>query len=142
MKLLSLFLLTVLLTVPSWGHGGGAPGPNGGRLLEFGKDPGVQGELTLTNGVFRVVLLDRDQKPVVLGTRILTVSGGDRNQPEKPTVTRDGDAFTFPALKGDEYPLVLQLREASDAPPLTARLTFDASICSGCKHPEWLCQCE
>jgi len=136
-----LWLFSVTLSLQAWGHGGVPLGPNSGRLLELSKNHSVQGELTLTNGVFRVALLDEKMKPIALGEQTLLVTGGDRNKPQKPVVSREGNYFTFPALKGSEYLLVLQFRENAQARVVTARLTYDASICSACKHPEWLCSC-
>lgn len=143
MKLILLtFVLSLGLGLRAWGHGGAPLGPNGGRLLEFSKDHSVQGELTLTNGTFRLTLLDAQKKPIALNDQVLAVAGGDRNQPTKPVVTRDGNQFVFPALAGKKYPLVFQFRATADARPVTARMTFDSSTCSGCNHPEWLCRCD
>ena len=141
MKLISILVTTWLLSLAAWGHAGAPLGPNGGRMLEFSKDGSLHGELTLTNGTFRVALLDKNRKPVALDQQSLTVQGGDRNRPEKPAVTRDGNSFTFPALAGEKYPLVFQFRATPNGRAVTARMTFDASICSACKQPEWRCQC-
>jgi hypothetical protein len=72
---------------------------------------------------------------------VLTVSGGDRKSPKKPTVEVKGDRFVFPALKSDEHPVVLQLRADAIAKPVTARFTYDAATCGACKNPERLCKC-
>lgn len=143
MKASLLTLATVLLlgVTRAHAHGGVALGPNGGRLLEFSENETLHGEVTLTNGFFHVALLDKALKPVELKEQSLTVTGGDRQKPQKPEVRKEGNHFVFPALKGDEYLLVLQFKEKPSARAVTARFGFDAATCSACKHPEWLCKC-
>ena len=140
-SLLTLAAVLLLGTIRTLGHGGVELGPNGGRILEFSKNETMHGEVTLTNGQFHVSILDKDMKPVSLGEQSLVVTGGDRAKPEKPKVKIQGGQFVFPALKGDDYLLVLQFREKPAAKTVTARLEFDATICSACKNPEWLCKC-
>ena len=126
-SLLTLAAVLLLGTIRTLGHGGVELGPNGGRILEFSKNETLHGEVTLTNGQFHV--------------STLVVTGGDRAKPEKPKVKIQGGQFVFPALKGDDYLLVLQFREKPAAKTITARFEFDAAICSACKNPEWLCKC-
>ncbi|MBN8247440.1 MAG: hypothetical protein J0L84_08360 [Verrucomicrobia bacterium] len=142
MKTLLLRLIgAVALGVSALAHGDVELGPNGGRILEFSRNETMHGEVTLVNGVFHVALLDKDMKPVDLKDQILVVTGGDRNHPEKPTVEKEGNHFVFPALKGDEYLLAFQFKEGPGAPTVTARMTYDATICSACKKAEWICGC-
>ncbi|MFN0066484.1 MAG: hypothetical protein ACKVYV_02510 [Limisphaerales bacterium] len=143
MKTSLLTLITVLLlgVTRAHAHGGVELGPNGGRLLEFSENETLHGEVTLTNSFFHVALLDKDMKPVELKEQSLTVTGGDRQKPEKPEVRKVGNHFVFPALKGDDYLLVLQFKDKPSARPVTARFEYDAATCSGCKQAEWLCKC-
>ncbi|MEN9675988.1 MAG: hypothetical protein RIS76_1884 [Verrucomicrobiota bacterium] len=142
MKTTLLSLLgTVALGLSALAHGDFELGPTGGRIVEFSKNETMHGEVTLVNGVFHVALLDKDMKPVELKDQSLVVTGGDRSRPEKPKVGKEGNHFVFPALKGDEYPLALQFKESSDAPTITARLTYDAAVCKVCKKAEWICSC-
>lgn len=140
-SLLTLAAVLLLGVTRAFAHGGVELGPNGGRLLEFSENETLHGEVTLTNGVFHVALLNKEMKPVELKEQSLTVTGGDRQKPEKPVVTRQGDHFTFPALKGDDYLLVLRFKATPQARAVTARLEFDAATCSACTSPEWLCKC-
>ena len=79
--------------------------------------------------------------PVALHDQVLTVTGGERRKPQKPEVKPENGHFVFAALTGKEYPLVLQLRPTKDARPITAKFTFDESVCSACHQAEWLCKC-
>lgn len=143
MNLRRFILTTFLLPGLSraLGHGGVELGPNGGRIVEFSRNESLHGEVLLKDGKFSVGLLDKDMKPIEVKDQSLTVYGGDRNKPEKPTVTRENGRFVFPALKGDTYELVLRFKPGPGAAVVTARFTFDATPCGSCKQPEWLCKC-
>lgn len=143
MKIRLLTLTAALLVglTQALGHGGVELGPNGGRIVEFSQDETMHGEVLLKDGKFTVTLLDKDMKPVELKDQSLTVTGGSRSNPEKPAVTKEHGHFVFPALKGDDYELVLRFRESPAAKPVTARFTYDAATCTACKNPEWLCKC-
>jgi hypothetical protein len=115
-------------------------GPNGGRILEFSKDESMHGEVTEKAGNFHIVLLDKDLKPLAPKDQVITVTTGDRNNPEKLSVTREGDHFVVPAGKTGQL-LIFQYRENPQARPVTDRFEFDTAPCEECKKPEWLCAC-
>lgn len=135
--------LLAMLALPlhALAHGSAPLGPKGGRLVPLSADQSLQGEVTFKEGRFFVELLDRDLKPVTLGDQTLSVVGGDRSQPQRPEVSRDGNRFVFPALKGTRYLLVLQYRATASAKPVNARFEYDATKCGSCQNPEWLCRC-
>ncbi len=134
----AILLFTITLALAHSDH---ELGPNGGRILEFSKDQSLHGEVTLTNNVFHVALLDKDMKPIALKDQSLTVTGGSRSNPEKPKVEKKGNYFVFPALKGNTYLLVFQFKETPSAKTVTARFEYDAAKCGACSKPEWLCDC-
>lgn len=138
MILAAAFLLTAIQALA---HSDKEVGPSGGRILEFSTNQTLHGEVTLTNGIFYVALLDKNMKPVPLAEQSLAVTGGSRSNPETPKVEKRAHHFTFPALKGDSYLLVFQYKDNLLAKPITARFEFDSAICSGCKKGEWLCDC-
>lgn len=140
-RILTFTAMLLLGLTRALGHGGVELGPNGGRILEFSKNETMHGEVLLQDGKFTVALLDKDMKAVELKDQSLTVTGGSRSNPDKPAVTKENGRFVFPALKGDEYELVLRFKEGPGAPAITARFTYDASLCGACKNPEWLCRC-
>jgi hypothetical protein len=116
-------------------------GPNGGRVFELGSETTPHIEVGTKDGKFVIHVLDANNKAVPLGERTLTVTGGDRSNPEKHVAEKSGDMFTAPIPKGEKIPIVFQVRETPDAKPLTARLNYDATTCEECKKPEWLCAC-
>ena len=135
-----LFIVTSALSVSA--HEGVELGPNGGRILEFSKNETMHGEVTLKGGQFHIALLDKDMKPVKIESQALVAISGDRSSPEKLKVEVKDQHFVFPALKGDDYQLIFQFKPAPDAKAITARLHYDAGICSGCNAPEWICKCK
>ncbi len=143
MKTSFLSLIAVLLLgfTRALAHGGVELGPNGGRIVEFSKNETLHGEVTLADGHFHVRLLDKDLKPLGITGQSLVVTGGDRGKPEKPTVEKKGDQFVFPAPKGNSYLLAFQFKETQTSRTIIARFEYDATICSACNHPEWLCKC-
>ncbi len=140
-SLLALAAALLLGVSNALAHSGVELGPNGGRILEFSTNETLHGEVTLKEGKFHVALLDKAMKPVALKDQVLIVTGGDRANPEKPTVEKAGDHFVFPALKGESYLLVVQFKEKPSTKFITARFEYDAAICSACKNAEWLCKC-
>jgi hypothetical protein len=141
-KLFGTTLTAVLLLMgQSFAHSEKEFGPNGGRVLDFSTNQMLHGEVTLTNGTFYVALLDSELKPRPIKDESLVITGGSRSNPEKPKVERRGNLFAFPALKGDSYLLVFQVKENPSAKPFIARMEYDSAICPGCKKGEWLCDC-
>jgi hypothetical protein len=140
-SLLTLAASLLLGITSAFAHGDVELGPNGGRIVKFNTNETLHGEVTLKDGKFHVALLDKDKKSVALAEQSLTVTGGDRSNPQRPAVEKKDGQFVFPALKGDSYLLVLQFKEKPSAKAFTARFEYDAAICSACKNAEWLCKC-
>ncbi|RYD76954.1 MAG: hypothetical protein EOP84_16215 [Verrucomicrobiaceae bacterium] len=133
-------LVLALTSSFAFGHGDIELGPNGGRIVEFSKDESMHGEVTVKDGKFHVALLDKEKKPVALGEQTLTVTGGDRNNPEKLAVEKKGQHFVAPAVKSGQW-VILQYRENPKAKAVTARFEYDTSVCGECSKQEWLCAC-
>src|SRR5687768_13788147 len=130
MKKLTVTMATLILFTLSqvFAHSDAELGPSGGRIVEFSTNQTLHGEVTLTNGQFRVSILDKNMKPVTLTEQTLSVIGGDRKSPEKPKVEKQGNQFVFPALKGNSYLVVLQFKESPSAKQINARFEYDSSI--------------
>ncbi len=140
-SLLTLAAVLLLGLTRALAHGGVELGPNGGRIIEFSKDETLHGEVTANEGFFRIALFDKNMKPVELKDQVLTATTGDRKKPEKLAVEKKDGKFVVPMQKGDEFLTIFQFRETPSAKAVTARLTYDAAICSACKNAEWLCKC-
>ena len=138
-KISLLFL--ALTTSFALAHGGVELGPNGGRLLEFSKNETMHGEVSLKDGKFAIVLLDKDLKAVAVDAQTLTATTGSGTKPEKLTVEKTATGFAVPVIKEGGI-LVVQFRGNAQAKPITARLTYDTTNCEKCDSPEWLCKCE
>jgi hypothetical protein len=134
-------LSSLALAASALAHGDVELGPNGGRLLEFSKNETTYGEVTLQGDKFHIAVLDKDKKPVALGEQTLAATGGATGKPEKLAVEKEGDHFVVPAVKEGEW-LIVQFKESPKAKAVTARMQFDTKICSACKAPEWICQCD
>lgn len=139
--LLTLAALFMISTAAAFGHGGVEIGPNGGRILELSKNESMHAEVTLKDGTFHIVLLDKDMKPVEVKDQSLTATGGTRQKPEKLTVEKTSGGFTVPAVQPGQW-LILQFKENDKAKAVTARMEYDTSNCDACDSPEWLCKCE
>jgi hypothetical protein len=139
-KQLLTLLSSLALTAAAFAHGEVELGPNGGRILEFSKNETMHGEVTARDGKFTIALLDKDMKPVALAEQELTATTGDKAKPEKLTVEKKDGKFVVPMVKEGEW-IIFQFREVAKAKPVTARLHYDTTICSACKAPEWICEC-
>jgi hypothetical protein len=133
-------LILALTASFAFGHSNIELGPNGGRILEFSKDETMHGEVTVKDGKFHVALLDKAMKPVALTEQTLTVTGGDRNKPEKFAVEKQGEHFVLPTVKEGQW-VIFQYRDTPKAKPITARFEYETKACGECKKEEWLCAC-
>ena len=137
-----LALILSLATLHAVAHEGKDFGPNGGRLLVIDKKASLKGEVLVKGDQFHLTLLDENLKPVPPGQQTLTASSRSSViTSTKLTVGKDSKGFTLPLIGKGSW-LVLQYRSAPDAKPITIRLHYDTSTCSGCQKPEWLCACQ
>jgi hypothetical protein len=143
MKLKSIALLATLALIPTllFGHGTIQLGPNGGRIFDLDSKTTPHLEVGQKGNHLVIHVLDANRKPMPLGDRALSITGGDRSNPQKLAVEKSADSFTAPLPKGEKFPIAFQLREKDGAKPVTARLAYDAHPCGECKKPEWLCAC-
>jgi hypothetical protein len=139
LKLISV--ITFAAIPPTFAHQDIKIGPNGGRLFALESKTTPQMEVGAKDGKFVIHLLDSAGRPLPIGERILTVTAGARSKPETLVVERRETTFVAAIPKGDEFPVVFQLRETKGAKPLTARMNYDGKTCGECKKPEWLCSC-
>lgn len=140
-KQLLTLLSSLALTAAALAHGDVELGPSGGRILEFSKNETLHGEVILKGDMFHIAILDKDLKPVALADQTLAATGGPTGKPEKLTVEKADGKFVVPVVKKGEW-LILQFKENAKAKAITARMQYDTTICSACKAPEWICECD
>ena len=134
-------LASLAIALPCFAHQDIEIGANGGRVFDLGSKNTPHLEVAAKDGKFVVYLLDAKGTSAPLGERTLAITAGDRSKPEKLAVEKTGATFTAAIPKGDEFPVVFQVREKEGAKPLTARMNYDAKPCPECKKPEWMCAC-
>jgi hypothetical protein len=142
MKTLLTILFTAAFAAAASAHQAVDLGPNGGRLLDFGKGQPLKAEVVLKDGKFHVGLYDSAAKKIVApGSRVLTITTADRSKPKSLDLKLEDGRWTTSKPPGDNFWLIFQLRESASTPAKTSRLHYDASNCGGCNRPEWLCRC-
>lgn len=124
-------------------HGRFIFGPNGGRLLAIDSPATPNAEVkVLADRRVEISFLDKDRKPIPLGERKVTITAGDRSAAKKLSAEAKGDTLvTEPAPEGNDYYIIMQLKESAGAKSLPFRLHYNTVACSDCKAPEWLCDC-
>jgi hypothetical protein len=124
-------------------HGRFVFNPGGGRILAIDSVTTPNAEFKVSaDRRFEITFLDKDRKPIALGKRKLVVTAGDRSAAKKLSVEAKGETLvTETAPEGDDYCVIMQLREPGAAKSIPFRLHFNTSVCSECKQPEWHCDC-
>lgn len=141
MKIKALLFSLLASASMTFAHEGVELGPNGGRILEFSKNETMHGEVTLQGDKFHIALLDKDMKPVAVTGQSLSVTTGDRGNPQKLAVEKDAKGFVVPKVKGGEW-LILQYKDQPGSKAVTARFEYNTAICEECKAEEWICKCK
>lgn len=115
----------------------------GGRVIAIDSVTTLNAELKVSaDRRFEITFLDKDRKPIALGERKLVVTAGDRSAAKKLSIEAKGDTLvTEIAPEGDDYYVILQLREPGATKSVPFRLHFNTAVCSECKQPEWHCDC-
>lgn len=141
----SLLLLTSLLifTVNTHAHERLTIGPNGGRLIAIDSQTTPNAEFRVTaDRRFQIGFINKDGKPLPVGERKLTITAGDRSDPKKLATEIKGDLLvTEVAPEGDDYHVIMQLREMGSSKSKTFRVHLNTAVCGECKKPEWICEC-
>ncbi len=138
MKTKLITLILALTAGYAFGHGEIKIGPNGGRVVELSKDGSTLGEVSEKDGKFQIEILDGKMKSVPLADQELTVTTGDRDNPEKlPVEKKDGKYFVAPTAKSGQW-VILQYKANAGAKPVTARFQYDTGLGADGKTPNWL----
>ena len=141
----TLLHLTMLLALCGslHAHGRFVFSPSGGRILAIDSVSTPNAEFNVSaDRRFEITFLDKDRKPIALGERKLVVTAGDRSAAKKLSVEAKGETLvTETAPAGEDYYVIMQLREPGAAKSIPFRLHFNTAACGECKKPEWQCDC-
>jgi hypothetical protein len=118
------------------------PGPKGGRVLttdaphvEFF----VEKDRTVT-----VSFYDKALKPVALTGQVVSATAEAKTGKVQLAFAEKNGALTsktaLPA--GDDYTVVVQVRDNASARPKNYRVLFHDEVCAECKRAEYACVCD
>jgi len=115
--------------------------PNGGRIIDS-VEPHAEFVINAENKI-EIRFLDDAGKVVAPAAQVVTVTMGDRANPTKLAFAKDGDKLvsdkTIP--KGENLPVVLQIRAKEGEKAVSAKFSLNLSKCPTCEHLEYACTC-
>ncbi|HEY1083574.1 MAG TPA: hypothetical protein VGE29_15040 [Prosthecobacter sp.] len=129
-----------LLTAFATAHEAVTIGPNGGRVIYVDSTvtPNVE-VLVNKEGRAEITLLDKDRQPIANGTQTLSVTAGPRTALKKLSTEKQGAKFlTDKVPDGAPYTIAIQVKEATDAKPITLRLNYDPTPDEVSNKPSYL----
>lgn len=118
------------------------PGPKGGRILTTDA-PHAEFFVEKDRSVV-VTFYDRDMKPLsVSGQAVSATAEAKTGKVALNFVEKNGAfASTAPLPEGDDYNVVVQIRENATARPRNYRVLFHDEVCDECKRAEYACVCD
>jgi hypothetical protein len=117
-------------------------GPKGGKILTA-EAPHVEFFVEKDRTV-TVTFYDANLKPVApVGQVVTGVAEAKTGKVGLEFAAKGSALVSNVALpSGNDYPVVLQVRETASARPKVYRVVFDSTTCGECKHAEYACICE
>ena len=117
-------------------------GPNGGRLVTS-VEPHAE-FLVMKDRKVQITFVDKNNKKVEPGKQIVRVTAGDRKKPTKMKFEeKDGVLISDIALpKGDDFPVILQIKPSKLKKSVLEKFVLDMSQCSSCDYLEYACTCD
>ena len=115
--------------------------PNGGRLV---KSVTPTAEFVVNKEKKIEIRFLEGGKIVAPAQQIVTVTMGDRAAPTKLTFTADGDKLVSDKAipKGDNLPVVLQIKSNADAKAVNEKFNLNLGNCPTCSNHEYACACD
>lgn len=117
-------------------------GPNGGRVLQEA-NPRLEFFVTEDRKV-RLTALDDKRKAIPIEAQVVTVIAGDRQDPVRLKFAKEGTTLlsttAFP--KGDDFPVVVQIKSKPLKKAVIEKFTLDLSPCPTCDNLEYACTCD
>jgi hypothetical protein len=117
-------------------------GARGGRILEKTRPEAeffVEKDRTAS-----IKFYDAAGKAVSPAEQNVTVVADAKNGKQKVEFEKKGDALVSkaPLPEGEDYNLVVQFKQSSDAKPQNFRFKLNLHTCSECKRAEYACICD
>ncbi len=143
MKLLKIMSLLSALTL-AVGVLSAKPiaGPKGGRIVTT-EAPHVEFFVEKDRTV-AVTFYDAALKPVAPGSQVISVIAEDKSGKAQLALEKTATVFSSKQAlpEGDDYTVVVQVRDAAGAKPKNYRVLFHDEICKECKRAEYACICD
>ena len=116
-------------------------GPKGGNVLET--EPQHAEFFVQPDRKVSVTFYDEAMKPVAPGEQVVKVIAEVPSGKATLDFEKSGDAFVSKTAlpEGDDYRIVLQIRQTADSKPQNFRIDYRTEICGDCKRPEYACVC-
>ncbi|HEX2851667.1 MAG TPA: hypothetical protein VHO24_00410 [Opitutaceae bacterium] len=118
------------------------PGPKGGRILTTDAPHAeffVEKDRTVV-----VSFYDKALKPVALSGQVVNATAEAKSGKVALNFVEKNGALvsTAPLPEGDDYTVVVQIRDTANARPKNHRVLFHDEICAECKRAEYACVCD
>jgi hypothetical protein len=136
LTLIALLTAAVSLTAKT------IPGPKGGRILTTDA-PHAEFFVEKDRSVV-VSFYDKDLKAVDSGDRTVTAIAEAKTGKVKLDFEKTASGFVSKQAlpEGDDYTVVVQIRDNAGAKLKNYRVTFHDEVCGECKRAEYACICE
>lgn len=117
-------------------------GPKGGKILTA-EAPHAE-FFVEKNRTVTVTFYDKDLKPVPVAAQVVTATAEAKTGKVGLEFSAKGGALVsnVPLPKGDDYTVVVQVRETASARPKAYRVEFHDEVCKECKRAEYACVCD
>jgi hypothetical protein len=118
------------------------PGPKGGRILTTDA-PHAEFLVEKDRSVV-VSLYDKDMKPLPVSGQVVSATAEAKTGKVKLDFIEKNGALvsTAPLPEGDDYNVVVQIRDNATARPKNYRVLFHDEVCDECKRAEYACICD
>lgn len=118
------------------------PGPKGGRILTT--DAPHAEFFVEKNRKVVVSFYDKALKPVALsGQTVSATAEAKSGKVQLAFEEKNGALVSKTALpEGDDYTVVVQIRDTANARPKNYRVLFHDEVCGECKRAEYACTCD
>jgi hypothetical protein len=118
------------------------PGPKGGRILTTDAPHAeffVEKDRTVT-----VTFYDKALKPMALSGQVVTATAEAKTGKMTLDFSEKNGALVSKTKlpEGDDYTVVVQVRDNASARPKNYRVLFHDELCAECKRAEYACVCD